>query len=291
MIATVGTFDGLHRGHMAIIGALLAEAAATGEAPCLISFTDHPLAVIAPERCPARLMPRQRLAADLKALGISEVHLLQFTPELAALTAAQFLGMLRRDYGVDTLVMGFDNTFGSDRLTSRADYAAAAAAQGIRIVTVPAVLTADGRKISSSLLRHALADADIPLARECLGRWPEISGTVVHGKKNGRRLGFPTLNINPDHYYPYVTGVYAATLLHDGKQLPGVLSIGHNPTIAASNPLTIELHVPDHDLGDMYGRHVTVALRQFIRQERRFSTLADLTDAIAADIARMRTII
>lgn len=288
-VATVGTFDGLHRGHRAIIDELKNIASETGLQPALITFTAHPLSVIAPQRCPATVMGRNEVESNLKKLGIEDVEMLDFTHELASLTARQFLAMLRQKYNVRHLVMGFDNTFGSDRLSLHDDYASAARAEGIDISFVDPVLTADGRKISSSLLRHALRDGDMPLARECMGKWPQITGTVVHGKENGRKLGFPTMNINPGHPLPLRRGAYIATMDYNGRNYHGVLNVGHNPTFGDENSLTYELHVPDVDLGDMYGKTITVNILKFLREEKKFASVDELCSAIKANIDEMRT--
>lgn len=283
-VATVGTFDGLHRGHMAIVDAVLRRAAQCGMAARVITFSKHPLATIAPERCPQQLMERTEVVRRLESTGIASVEQLDFTPETASLTAAQFLDVLRHKYGVRHLVMGFDNSFGSDRLRGREAYCTAAAACGIDIEFVEPVLTADGRKISSSLLRQAYADGDIELIRECTGHVPTLQGTVRHGLQNGRKLGFPTLNIAPSHPLPLRCGVYQANLVLPQCTLRGVLNIGHNPTIADGNPRTYELHIPGHDLGDMYGSNVTVQIVRYLRPERKFGSLGELKQAIAQDI-------
>ncbi len=285
-VATIGTFDGLHRGHTTIIHALLARARSLGAEARVVTFKSHPMATVAPERCPVQLMPRDEAVERLKAHGVDAVTLLDFTSDVAALTASQFLELLRERLGVTHLVMGFDNSFGSDRLSRRDDYLRAASEAGIQLEYVEPVLTPDGRKISSSLLRQAYADGDIALVHECTGEWPTINGPVVHGLRNGHKLGFPTMNIAPRHPLPLRRGVYAAQYVQGNKLLPAVLNVGHNPTIADSNPLTWEVHVPGHDLGDMYGHDATVQITRFIRPEQKFNSLEELKTAIAKDIAR-----
>lgn len=287
-VATVGTFDGLHRGHRAIIDKLKHIAAETGLTTALITFKAHPLSTIAPQRCPATVMGRDEVESSLKTLGIEDVEMLDFTASLASLTARQFLAMLRQRFDVHHLVMGFDNTFGSDRLTLHDDYTAAARAEGIDITFVDPVLTADGRKISSSLLRHALRDGDTPLARECTGTWPRLTGKVVHGKENGRKLGFPTMNISPHHSLPLRRGAYIATMNYGGHTYHGVLNVGHNPTFGDENSLTYEFHVPDIDLGDMYGKTITIDILKFLREEKKFASLDELSAAIKANINEMK---
>lgn len=288
-IATVGTFDGLHRGHRAIIDRLLQRAAETGLEPSLITFTAHPLSTIAPQRCPATVMARDEVETELKKLGIASVVMLDFTSELASYTARSFMAMLRRQYDVRELVMGFDNTFGSDRLKLHQDYIEAANLEGMDISFVDPVLTTDGLKISSSLLRHALRDGDMQRARECMGKYPVITGVVAHGKKNGRKLGFPTMNISPHHQLPLRRGAYIASMNYDGHTYHGVLNVGHNPTFGDSNSLTYELHIPDTDLGDMYGKTISVNVIKFLREEKKFASVDELSLAIKANIKEMKS--
>lgn len=287
-IATVGTFDGLHHGHRAILNTLLKRAGHNGLTPAVITFTSHPLATIAPERAPATVMDRRDVEKALHAAGISDVIMLDFNADLVRLTAREFLRMLHQRYNVDELVMGFDNTFGSDRLKQHEDYIKAACDENIRISFVDPVLTADNLKISSSLLRHALADGNIERAHECLGHYPGFRGTVVHGKRNGHKIGFPTLNIAPVHCLPVAKGVYIATLQYGGKSYHGVLNVGNNPTFGDSNSLSYELHVPDRDLGDMYGREVSVQVIKYLRGEKKFDSIASLVSSIGENVEQMK---
>jgi len=288
-IATVGTFDGLHHGHRAIIDRLLQRAEATGLQPTVFTFTSHPLATIAPQRCPATVMAREEVESNLKALGIESVIMLDFNAGLAAYTAREFLAMLRRRYDVRELVMGFDNTFGSDRLTRHDDYTEAAHAEEMEISFVNPVTTPDGLKISSSLLRHALRDGDMERARQCTGTYPSITGTVEYGKRNGHKIGFPTLNINPKHPLPLCEGVYIASMNYNNRIYHGLLNVGNNPTFGNENKLTYELHIPGHDLGDMYGETVNVSIMKYLRGEKKFANIDELTAAIKANINEMKS--
>lgn len=287
---TVGTFDGLHPGHLRVLDTLRAEAARRRLRPVVFTFDRHPLALIAPERAPLRLSTPAEEQAGLRALGF-DVEVLAFDHALRALTADGWLRRLADVYGARLLVMGYDNTFGSDGLgMSLADYAAAAARYGIDTVRAGVV---DG--VSSSAVRRAVAAGDTAAAASLLGRPYAVEGTVVHGKALGRRLGFPTANldIDPCRLLP-APGVYAARAsvacpAGDSRPacpgtFPAVVNIGTRPTVDRHGALSVEAHLAGFD-SDIYGCRVRLEFAARLRPEQRFDTLRQLTAAIAADVA------
>lgn len=287
-VAAIGTFDGVHLGHRAIIAQVIELARRNGSRSLVLTFANHPLSVIAPAHCPLWATTRAISRQEIEHQGVDSVDALHFDAALAALTAQQFFAEMRRRYGVTTLVMGYDNTFGSDRLTAAADYRAAGAAEGVEVVTVNAVETPRGVRASSSALRRAIAAGDTAAAADILSYPYTIEGQVIHGLQNGRKIGFPTLNIDITGLQPLLAGVYAATLLRGAHHLPAVLNVGTNPTIAPDRPLTCELHAIDTDLGQCYGQTVRFQIHQRLRGEQRFPSLDRLRVAIAADIAAAR---
>ncbi len=193
-IAAVGTFDGVHRGHAFLVEMLKREAAARGFRPKIITFADHPLRVVAPERCPGALSSTTERIERLKELGINDITILPFDRAMAACTAAEFLDILRTREDVRVLAMGFNNHIGSDR--RRASELAPATA-GIEIINFPELDSGSG--VSSSAIREALAAGDVTKGAQLLGRPYQITGKVVGGKHLGRSIGFPTANIEvPD---------------------------------------------------------------------------------------------
>lgn len=278
MIAAVGTFDGVHLGHAFLLAKLKEAARERGLRPVAVTFDRHPLSVIAPEAAPKLLTAdpsvRDRL---LRAHGV-DVVTLPFTDSLRQMTGSEFVAMLRRDYGVGALMLGFNNHLGSDRST-------APEAEGVEIVRCPEY--PHGQSVSSSAIRALIEGGDVETASKLLGHTFTIAGPVGHGKQLGRKLGFPTANVEVSTLQLLPpSGVYAATAL--GR--PAVVNIGHRPTVdAAGAPLTVEAHITDFS-GNLYGQHLELNLLRRLRPEQRFDSLDDLRQAIASDIINSRQI-
>lgn len=291
-VATVGTFDGFHAGHRQLLGRLRCEAAARDAESLVLTFDTHPLAVVAPERVPPLLMSRAAVEAHIRAAGIDRIEVMHFTPEVAALTARQFMERLRSRYDATALLMGYDNSIGSDRPRTPEAYIAAARDAGIDILfDEPFVDPSTGLTPSSTLLRRLLAEGDIATYSRLAGEPFTLRGIVAHGRRNGHRLGFPTLNVVPETAMCIpAPGVYAGMVSVCGNEYRAVINVGNNPTIAAGNALTIEAHAIDIDLGDRYGTEVAVTFINLLRHEQRFDSLDQLRRAIAADIAAALTL-
>lgn len=292
-IATVGTFDGFHAGHRDVVARLCREAEARGLEPVAVTFDRHPLASVAPDRVPPLLMDRADLEHHLRRAGVSHTLVLPFTPELASLTAEQFMRMLRQRHDVAVMLMGYDNRIGSDRPSTPEQYVEAGRRAGIEVLTAPRYShPITGETPASTLLRRALAEGDTDRYALYAGRPYSVGGSVTTGRRNGHRLGFPTLNIDidPGRAIP-APGVYAGTISLDGADYPAVINVGHNPTIAAANPLTVEAHAIDADLGERYGARVQATFAHRLRDEQRFDSLDSLRAAIAADVLRAKALI
>lgn len=290
-IATVGTFDGFHNGHRQLIARLIDEGRARGLESVAVTFGTHPLALVAPERTPRLLESRDELRSRLEGSGVDRVVWLDFDRQLASLTAAGFLAMLRERYGVVAVLMGYDNSFGSDRLRTPAEYVEAGRSSGVEVIfDDPYLQPETGIAPASSLLRRCLADGRVDLFTLYTGRHYSLGGTVAHGRRNGHRLGFPTLNIDFDssRCIP-ARGVYAGSVAVGGRSYPAVINVGHNPTIADGNPVTVEAHAIGADLGNRYGEQAAVTFSRRLRDERRFDSLEQLREAIRADIDAART--
>lgn len=282
---TVGTFDGVHRGHREVVDFLLAESERRGLSPMVITFEPHPLVVVAPERAPLLLeSPKEREEA-LRAMG-AEVEVLTFDEELRRQTVDQWFARLAEDYNVRLLVAGFDNTFGSDgMMMSLSDYVRIGASHGIEVIEAPRL-----KGVSSTFIRRALASGDVAAAAEMLGRKFSVSGMVSHGRGLGRTIGVPTANLTPDagRLLP-APGVYAAdAITADGSRWRAVVNIGVAPTVAKGLPMTIEAHLLDFE-GDLYGETLRLEFLRRLRDEKKFESLDDLKlqivrDAVAAKV-------
>lgn len=291
-VAAVGTFDGVHLGHKAILDRVKELAKERGMNTRVITFMNHPLSVIKPEKCPLWAVSRPYSISALEREGIDRVSEMNFTPELAALTAREFLSLMRERYGVKVLVMGYDNSFGSDRLASREAYVEAGKDAGVEIQFVEAVKTKDGVEVSSSELRKAVEEGEMTEYCSMVSDFYNLGGTVVRGKRNGHKLGFPTVNIRPDEgIVPLPTGVYVAIAYVekddfglDRDDVWGLLNVGTNPTISDGNPITYEFHAPGVDLGELYGARFDLAVVFKFREEEKFGSLKELKQAIRQDI-------
>ncbi len=292
-IVTVGTFDGFHRGHRHLIATLVDEGRRRGLEPLVVSFSRHPLSVLRPDAAPPLLSDREQLRRDLRAAGVDRLVLIDFTRETATLTARQFMAMLRRDYDTRALLMGYNNSLGSDRLPSHADYIATGRSEGIDVIfdrpfTDPTTAIAP----NSTMLRTAVAEGRMDDYRRYAGSAFAITGTIARGKRNGHLLGFPTLNLDFEagHALP-LHGVYRGRVAIAGTTataMPAVINVGSNPSIAADNPVTIEAHVINAELGELYDSRATFFFDSRLRNEQRFASLDELRAAIAADIASCR---
>lgn len=271
MIATVGTFDGVHLGHRYLLSQLRSEATARGLRPLAVTFDRHPLSIVAPELAPPAITGPEEQAALIGALGVDLLRL-EFTPALRAMTGAEFLTMLHRDHGVKALMLGFNNHLGSDRST-------APEVPGVELVGC-AELPHHAR-VSSSSIRALIAEGDIGRANSLLGHPFTIEGEVGGGRQLGRQLGFPTANVSvaPGRMLP-APGVYAGC----ASGHPAVVNVGSRPTVDAPGaPVTVEAHLIGFS-GNLYGRTLRLELLRRLRPERRFGSLDELRAAIASDI-------
>lgn len=278
-VITVGTFDGVHRGHREVIATLIREAAAKGAVPTVVTFDRHPLATVNPAKCPPLIESLQMRDEMLRRAGV-DVIVIPFTEEIRRKTAREWMLRLREDYDAAGIVIGYDNRFGSDgsRLDTR-DFIRAGKECGIDVTEATEI-----EGCSSSAIRSAVAEGDLDKATRLLGRPFSISGRVTKGKQLGRTIGFPTANlsVDPRQLLP-PKGVYAGTAVIDGTRHPAIINIGTNPTVSDSDSIKIEAHIKDFE-GELYGRPLTLELSRKIRDEKKFASLDDLKRQIKEDI-------
>ncbi|MCX6364631.1 MAG: bifunctional riboflavin kinase/FAD synthetase [Actinobacteria bacterium] len=285
----IGTFDGVHVGHRAVIGQAVAVAAERGLLGSVVTFDRHPLAVVDPSHAPRLLTPLIEKIRLIEELGPEELVLLPFDEGLAALTPAEFCDqVLAGALQARTVVVGENFNFGAGGAGDAAQLRACGAARGFDTVVVRLV-TEHGKTISSTRIRRLLSHGELEEVREILGRPPSAAGLVVPGVQRGRTLGVPTANIDVEAgtIFPG-RGVYAARVLVDDVWYRAAVNIGHNPTFRSKAVETTHVTVEAFLLGfsgDIYERPIRVDFLHKIRDEHRFETVAELVVQMRRDIA------
>lgn len=285
----IGAFDGVHRGHQAVIDAARAVATARDLPLGVVSFEPHPRRWFQPEAAPFRLMSPGQMERALDGLGVDRLYRLPFDADMAALSDQAFaLQVLGPDgLHIKHAAVGFDFTFGKGRSGSPEALARHGQQAGFTVSPVARVDDADGLKLSSSAVREALKAGDMARATAILGRPFAIEGEVIHGDKRGRTIGVPTLNIALGDYMRPAFGVYATrTRLPDGRTVDGVASLGVRPMYLLEQPL-LEVWLFDFD-GDLYSQTVETDLVAFLRPEAAFDGLDALKVQIEADATAAR---
>ena len=295
---TIGNFDGVHRGHQAMLALLRSEAQHRGLPSCVMTFEPHPRDYFAraagkPELAPARIATLRDKLSELERCGIDQVVVLRFDHALASLSPEAFIvDMLVRGLGARYILVGDDFRFGARRGGDYAMLDAAGPAQGFDVARMKSY-EVHGLRVSSSAVRQALAAGDMVQVESLLGRSYSISGHVVHGRKLGRELGFRTLNLRFAHAKSAAMGIYAVRTHGLGEQpLDGVASLGVRPTVEDAGRVLLEVHCLDWParLGveGAYGKLVRVELLHKLRDEARFDGLEALTAAIEQDVQDAR---
>lgn len=291
-VCTVGTFDGVHRGHRLVLERLAHAAQVRGLPAVLVTFAPHPLQVVNPAAAPPLLTVGAEKAECLADSPLDYVVILPFTRALAAYDAAAFVDrVLRERLGLRHLLIGYDHGFGRGRAGDAAVLQGLGAARGFGVEIVPAVEGSDGRPISSTSIRRAVAGGDLARAADGLGRSYAIAGTVVPGAGRGRTLGFRTLNVTlpePHKLLP-PDGVYAVRVQTRRGVVDGMMNLGGRPTFGETERL-LEVHGFDVD-GDFYGQTVWIDLIARLRETRRFDTPEALVAQLRADEVAARRIL
>ncbi len=281
----LGFFDGVHRGHRRVVESASTPGALRG----VLTFENHPLALLAPERQPRLITPHaEHKAALLRALGAEVLLQLPFTPALAAMPPQEFLAWLAAacPRGIAGLSVGENWHFGRGGSGDAAFLRRWGEENGCRICVQP-LLPEGGQPVCSSRIRRCLAEGALGEVVQLLGHPFCVCGVVEQGQQLARRLGFPTANLTlPPHAALPPMGVYEVSFLFHGERLRGVANLGLRPTIEeAHKPVRLEVHVVGGWQGDLYGQQLVVELRRFLRPERRFDSLDALRAQMAADAA------
>ena len=276
---TIGNFDGVHRGHRALIDRVVAKAREAELTSCVLTFEPHPREFFGADKAPARLTRLRDKLELMAAAGLERVHVARFDARFAALPAERFIEeVLVRGLGTRWLLVGRDFRFGA----RRAGDFATLQNRGFALEAMPDV-EFQGQRVSSSAVRAALAAGDLHEGERLLGHPYTISGRVAHGAKLGRGLGFPTANIvlrRP----PPISGIFVVEVDNFG---PGVASVGRRPTVNPVEIPLLEVHLFEHE-ADLYGEHLRVRFLKKLRDEEKYDGLPALQAAIARDARQAR---
>ncbi|GAB3557997.1 bifunctional riboflavin kinase/FAD synthetase [Spirosoma fluminis] len=291
-VVTSGTFDGVHRGHQTILSRLTEVAKLSGGESVLITYWPHPRTVVSNDSQNLRLLTTLDEKIELLAqAGVDHLIVIPFTRSFSQLTSEEYIRQILIDkIGTKKLVIGYDHRFGRDR-EGGFDYIQAHQSEyGFEVEEIPRQ-DVEAVGVSSSRIRAALSEGNVHTANLFLGREYSLTGTVIKGQQLGRTIGFPTANLQVDDLIKLIpaNGVYAVDVLYGGQTLGGMLNIGYRPTVGGTNQ-TIETYIFDFDK-DIYGEHMTLKFRAFLRPEQKFDGLPALVAQLKRDEESARKIL
>jgi len=286
----IGFFDGVHLGHQQIIRQTIADARKHGDLALVITFDQHPNTVVAPSRVPPLIYSLPQKLRTIESLGPEATLLIHFDKAFSQKTGETFIRELAADWsGIQSICVGANFTFGHKRggnveLLKKLGSELKFSVHGMAAVSL------DGRTVSSTRIREAIRAGNLDTASQMLGRDYSIAGRILEGDKLGRRLGFPTANLDPAGLAVPPSGVYAVHAIVRGQRYRAVLNIGTRPTLGDANPpLRIEAHLLNFT-GELYGEEMELVFGEKLRDEQKFPSLDDLKAQIARDIARAKTL-
>lgn len=284
LVATIGFFDGVHLGHRYLIEELKRIASERGLPSCVITFASHPRTVLQPDYHPNLLNTPEEKWTQLETTGVDYCIVLNFSVELSRLSAAEFISdILRKQFYVSALLIGYDHRFGHNRTDSFEQYVTYGAACGIEVIQA-SPFDAGEITVSSSAIRDRLMQGEVGEVAKLLSYPYSLTGHIVDGYKVGRKLGFPTANIvvdNPDKIIPAI-GVYAVWVYVEHETFMGMLYIGDRPTLQNGNEITMEVNILDFNR-NIYNTQITVAFVDFVRGDYKFDSLDELIDQLEKD--------
>ncbi len=289
-VLSLGMFDGVHIGHQTVIARAVATAAGLGTHAVVVTFDRHPASVVRPDAAVRLLTDLHQRAERIAQLGVDMVYVARFDEERSLEDPAVFVDELVRDFAPKAVVVGEDFHFGHRRRGDLPLLETAGGAAGFKVEGVGSVSLDGIGRVSSTLIREAVAAGDVALAARLLGRSHAVRGVVEHGDERGRELGFPTANVAvPGDIQLPADGVYAGSYRRDDDTAhPAAISVGRRPTFYAdSGTLLVEAHLIDFD-GDLYGQHAEVSFDTWIRGQVRFDGVDGLITQMRQDIQKVR---
>jgi riboflavin kinase / FMN adenylyltransferase len=291
-VVTIGSYDGVHRGHQLIIGRAVERASELGIPSVVVTFDPHPSEVVRPGSHPPLLAPHHRRAELMAELGVDAVLILPFTTEFSKLSPADFIVKVLVDkLHASAVIEGPNFRFGHKAAGNVAFLSELGETYDYEVEVVDLYVSGaagGGEPFSSTLARRLIAAGDVEGANEILGRPHRVEGVVVRGAQRGRELGYPTANVETlPHTAIPADGVYAGWLTANGERMPAAISVGTNPQFDGTER-TVEAYAIDRVGLDLYGLHVAVDFLAYVRGQEKFESIEALLDAIAADVKKCR---
>jgi riboflavin kinase / FMN adenylyltransferase len=289
LFLAIGVFDGVHRGHQAVISTSAEHAHLANGTPVVVTFNPHPMKVLRPMEAPHLLTATQHKIKLIRALGVQHLLVIKFDTTFAATTPEDFVQQLvRHSKPLREICVGHEWSFGKGRRGNLALLRKLGAQFDFDVVGIPAVTLGNGELVSSTAIRHAIEAGDLAKAAEMLGREYTILGTVVRGDHLGKKIGFPTANLSAHSEQFPPNGVYFAQATLNGVIYPGVVNLGHRPTVSSGkSDRVLEIHLLDFD-HDIYGKDVEVRFVRYLRPEQKFENLDALARQIEFDVQQAR---
>ncbi|MBX9448874.1 MAG: bifunctional riboflavin kinase/FAD synthetase [Taibaiella sp.] len=290
-VVTIGSFDGVHLGHKKILETIVAKAREIGGESIVVTFDPHPRKVIRPDLPIHMITSNKEKYEQIIAAGVDHIIEVPFTRQFSLLSAEEYVhDFLLEKINPHAVIIGYDHHFGHDR-EGDIRLLKSMAGSRVEIIEIPEQLI-DDANVSSTKIRKAVEQGDVALAESMLGRPYRFSGLVIHGKKLGRKIGFPTANLKPDFDDQLLlpSGIYAVYVRYLDHTYLGAMSIGKNPTVTNEEKLHYEVYILDFD-EDIYGQELTILFKDKIREEKKFHHLDDLIVQIRNDVSAVRNLL
>ena len=289
LFLAIGVFDGVHRGHQAVISTSAQHARSANGTPVVVTFDPHPMKVLRPREAPHLLTATQHKIRLIRDLGVEHLLIIKFDKTFAATSPEDFVQQLvTHSKPLREICVGHEWSFGKGRRGNLALLRKLGAQFDFDVVGIPAVTLRNGEAVSSTAIRHAIEAGDLVRAAEMLGREYTILGTVVRGENLGKKIGFPTANLSAHSEQFPPNGVYFAQATLNGSIYPGVVNLGYRPTVSSDKAeRVLEIYLLDFD-HDIYGKHIEVRFVQYLRPEQKFENLDALARQIEFDVQQAR---
>lgn len=286
VVACIGYFDGMHKGHQALVNATLEKAKELGVESGLITFDPDPWVTLRDAKDVKHITPLQQRINIAVELGIKNIFILNFTKEMAALSPLDFIKVLD-SCNIKALICGFDYHYGQ---FGKGDIESLKRDADFEVIVIDAVSDSEG-KISSTRITNLIEEGEVHKAEELLGYAYRVEGYVVHGNAKGRTIGYPTANVSvPSEYLEPKSGVYACFALVDGKKYKAMVNIGHNPTFNYTETMSLEAYILDFS-GDLYDKRLKISFKYYLRPEKKFKYIGNLKMQLEQDEFAVRTLL